>query len=488
MLQRLNAEEGRELRGFFRESGYTSDALQDRFSAAGMRQLDLLKLYLLGLPLEPSRLTTLFRWFWIGAPVATVTAEELIPERMLSLFLKAGLLTLQEGSLVSTARVSPFAEYLILSDHAVSRAGTLSPDTVLWPTPATLLCYHLSIQTPVGRTLDLGTGNGVLALMAASHSASVVATDLNFRAGEFCAFNAALNGVTNVEFRGGSAFEPVRGERFDLILANPPFFVTPSVRRTYSDNSMELDGFCRKLILEAPEHLNENGYCQMLIEWVQVHGQPWQDRLKEWFEGLGCDAWVLVNYRKSAAEYALLRIQDDRDEVPMPEAQAALAEQWQAYFESHQAQAIYGGIVVLHKRKGRNWIRMEELPHPKRPFGEFLRHTFANRDVLESLAGDEQLLATRPALPASARLQEQFAISREGWKLTSVELQLGDGLPYSLALQPRVAHFIALLDGGKTLAEVADQFAVVQSADPALVRRECCAIIKQLADRGLIHL
>ncbi len=104
------------------------------------------------------------------------------------------------------------------------------------------------MQASVGRTLDLGTGSGILAIAAAAHSGSVMATDLNPRAREFCMFNTALNGVTNVEFREGNAFEPVRGERFDLILANPPFFVTPSVRRAYSDNSMELDGFCRMLI------------------------------------------------------------------------------------------------------------------------------------------------------------------------------------------------------------------------------------------------
>ena len=145
------------------------------------------------------------------------------------------------------------------------------------------------------------------------HSGNVVATDLNARAREFCLFNAALNGVSNVEFREGNAFEPVRGERFDLILANPPFFVTPSVRRVYSDNSMELDGFCRMLIRQAPEHLNENGYCQMLIEWVQVKGQPWRERLNGWLRGLGCDVWVLVHYMRSAADYAMIRVQEGRD-------------------------------------------------------------------------------------------------------------------------------------------------------------------------------
>jgi methylase of polypeptide subunit release factors len=485
MLHSLNADEGKEVRDFFRESGYTSDALQNRFGAAGTHQRELLKLYLHGLLLEHSRLSTLYRWFWIAAPVETTAAGEMIPERMIELFLKAGLLTVQDGGLWSTARLSPFSEYLIASDHSVSRTGTLSPDTVLWPTAATLLCHHLSIQAPVGCTLDLGTGNGVLALTAASHSGSVVATDLNSRAREFCVFNSSLNGMTNVEFREGSAFEPVRGERFDLILANPPFFVTPAVRHKYSDNGMELDSFCRKLILEAPDHLEENGYCQMLFEWVQLHGEPWQERLKEWFEGLGCDVWLLVNYRKSAADYALLRI---LDEVPAPEAQAELTNQWRAYLESHRVQAVYGGIVVLRKRKGRNWIRIEELPHPKRPFGEFLRRAFLNRDVLESHAEDDQLLTTRPVLSGSARLQQQFAISPEGWILTSVDLQLSEGLPYSLALQPQVANFIALLDGKRTLAEAAERFAGGQPADAAQVRQECCAMTRELADRGLIHL
>jgi hypothetical protein len=489
MLQCLDTEESLEFRGFFRDSGYDTQALQKRFGTTEIPQLHLLKLYLLGIPLEPTRLNILFRWFWIGIPVETATAAEWIPQRMISLFLKAGVLTKEDSSLVSNVRISPFAEYLILSDHAVLRTGTLKSDTILWPNPSTLLCYHLSIQAPVGRTLDLGAGNGLLGLAAAAHSDHVVATDLNSRAREFCLFNAALNGAGNLEFREGNAFEPVKGERFDLILANPPFFVTPSVRRVFSDNSMELDGFCRTLIRQAPEHLNEKGYCQMLVEWVQVQGQTWQDRLKEWLEDLGCDAWVLVSYMRSAADYAMIRVQEDRDEIYDPVAQTALTSEWQTYFESNQVEAVYGGIIVLRKREGRNWLRMEELrAKPVRPFGEFLRHAFENRDALERHATDEQLLATCPALPASARLQKQYAISPEGWKLTSVDLQLGEGLPYSLALQPQVADFVALFDGKKTLEEIADQTAAVLGVDRAVMRRESCGITRQLADRGLVHL
>jgi methylase of polypeptide subunit release factors len=485
-MQCLNAEESKELRDFLLESGYNMQTLVKCFGHTEIPQVHLLKLFMMGITLEPSRLNVLFRWFWIGSSVDAAMAREFIPERIIDLGLKCGVLTAEEDGFTSTIRISPFQEFLILSDHAIARKGSLRTDTVLWPNPTSLLCYHLSMQAPVGRMLDLGTGNGVLAVAAASHCGSIVATDLNARAREFCLFNAALNGVTNIEFREGSAFEPVDGERFDLILANPPFFVTPTVRRVYSDNSMELDGFCRTLVREAPGHLNEGGYCQMLLEWVELKGQPWRERLGQWFEGLGCDAWVMTTYMRSSMDYSLIRVQEDRDELLGPDAQAALINTWQKYFESRQVEAIYGGMIVLRRREGPNWVRMEELQSmPARPFGNFMRRIFENRDYLGTHS-DEELLETRPALAASVRLQKQFVMSPEGWKLTSVDLHPGEGLAYTLALQPQVADFVAMCDGKRTLGEIADQTAAALSVDPAMVRRESCGIIRRVADRGML--
>jgi methylase of polypeptide subunit release factors len=485
MLQPLDPDESRDVRHFFRDSGYTTETLMSRFHSLDIPAINLLKLYLMGVPMESSRLNILLRWFWIGSEVDTATARQFIPDHPLALLLKSQVLTETDGQFVPTIRFSPFTEFLIASDHAVSRQGALRSDTVLWPNPTTLLCYQLAMRSPVGRTLDLGTGNGILALAAAGHSGAVVATDINSRARMFCEFNAALNGVTNIEFREGNAFEPVHGERFDLILANPPFFVTPSVRRVYSDNSMELDGLCRMLIRQAPAHLNENGYSQMLVEWVQLKGQPWRERLSEWFQASGCDVWVLSSYKRSAAEYALIRVMEDRESTT-PADQAAISTQWQAYFESHQVETIYGGIIVMRRREGRNWIRMEELSSmPSRPFGDYIHRVFENHDTLERLS-EQQLLASRPALPPSAHLHKQFKISPDGWVLTSIDLQLGEGLPYSIALQPQVADFIAACNGKRTLAEIADQIASESAVDPAMVRHETCAVIRQMADRGLL--
>jgi release factor glutamine methyltransferase len=72
--------------------------------------------------------------------------------------------------------------------------------------------------------LDMGTGSGVCAVFAAAHAARVVAVDINPSAVRCARINALLNGVEEkIEVRQGDLFAPVRDERFDLILFNPPF-------------------------------------------------------------------------------------------------------------------------------------------------------------------------------------------------------------------------------------------------------------------------
>ena len=137
----------------------------------------------------------------------------------------------------------------------------------------------------------------MLAIIASGHSREVVAADLNPRATEVAGFNVWLNGVKNVECLTGDTFDPVRGRTFDLIASNPPFFITPSTGQIYCENSTELDGYCRELVRAAPDYLNEDGYLQITLEWVQLRGQAWQDRLAGWLKDTGCDAWVVRSYR-----------------------------------------------------------------------------------------------------------------------------------------------------------------------------------------------
>ena len=65
----------------------------------------------------------------------------------------------------------------------------------------------------------------------------------------------AMNDVV-VDLRRGSLFEPVAGERYDLVVSNPPFVVGAGTRDyEYRDSGMAGDTLCRNMIEQVPDHL-----------------------------------------------------------------------------------------------------------------------------------------------------------------------------------------------------------------------------------------
>jgi release factor glutamine methyltransferase len=74
------------------------------------------------------------------------------------------------------------------------------------------------------RVLELGTGCGLLAILAAKVGARVVATDINPAALGCARANAVAHGVADrIDFRLGDLFQPVAGELFTLVIFNPPY-------------------------------------------------------------------------------------------------------------------------------------------------------------------------------------------------------------------------------------------------------------------------
>ena len=95
---------------------------------------------------------------------------------------------------------------------------------VLIPREETELLVEIAVEKPARRILDLGTGSGCLAIAVARElpRAQVTAVDVSAAALDVARENAARHGAT-VRFVQGDWFAPLGGERFDLILANPPY-------------------------------------------------------------------------------------------------------------------------------------------------------------------------------------------------------------------------------------------------------------------------
>jgi len=84
-----------------------------------------------------------------------------------------------------------------------------------------LLAKHLMEIVKSGhKVLDIGTGAGILAILAAIRGANVVATDIHETSVRCAAYNASLNNLS-FETRVGDLFDPIlKGEVFDVIVSN----------------------------------------------------------------------------------------------------------------------------------------------------------------------------------------------------------------------------------------------------------------------------
>ena len=228
----------------------------------------------------------------------------------------------------------------------------IGADHVLGISPASTSLAQLTLRAPVDDSLDLGTGCGVQALHLAAHSGHVVATDVNQRALGIARFNAVLNEVGDrVEVREGSFFEPVRGERYDLIATNPPFVISPATgeRLVYRDSGLPGDQVVEDIVRAAPEHLTERGWCQVLANWVVERDRPWDERLAGWL-GPDVDALVVQRELVDPAAYVELWLKDSGHHPATggdPAEYRRRYDTWLAWLEEQRVEAVGFGWVNL---------------------------------------------------------------------------------------------------------------------------------------------
>ncbi len=484
MLNLLSSEDSHRLRAFFEDAGYNEASLRKHLGAAELPSRHLRNhARLLDRTSAASALNILLRWFWLSRAQTRAEAAGLIPDDMLGLMLECGLLREQGEDLIPRAMLLHIEGFLVASDHS-SAIDAKQVEMVLWPNPTSKFLARFAVRRHSRATLDLGTGSGILSLGASRYSDGVVATDLNERAVKCARFNARLNGIENIEVLGGDCFAPVAGRRFDLILSNPPFFITPQSEYLFCENQMDLDGLCRRLVKEAPAYLNEGGYLEMLCEFAQIKGQPWEERVAEWLEGTGCDAWVMKGVTQGPEEYAQHRIKETSED---PSQDSANYSGYMNYYRQRGVEAIHGGLIAMRRREGTNWVRIEEVPtSPKGELGEMILDIFAAHDLTQRNDTPEKLAAIRVKLSPHVRLEQMCAQHEGQWKAEALTLRLTNGFPFHMSVQPLVAEFLVTCDGTRTAGEAIERFAASVEAPVEKVQTECLAIIRKLIERGFM--
>ena len=423
-------------------------------------------------------LETLIRIFLLDEPVDRTAAKRSIGRALGSLE-ALGLIGVVDGAAKGLVRLVPHGGIVIASDlpdrmgdHPDHVAGLHRPSSTL---------ADLTVRRPVRVALDVGTGCGVQALLAARHAERVVATDINGRALAFAAFNAALNDVGNVEFRQGSFFEPVAGETFGLVACNPPYVISPENAFVFRDSGLGRDRVSERLVGELPGFLEDGGFGTIMVSWIGEGDDP-STRPRRWLAGSGCDAWILHTESEDPLTAAASWNRELADD---PSRFGAALDRWTAYFAREGIEAIaYGALILRRRPGGENWIRSRQLPNAARnaPADHVLR-LFTGPDVSNRLS-DEALTAERLRLAEGAIIMTQLRLGPDGW-IDTVEMSLDRGVPFSAELDSFTAGFLAQLDGTRTLGEVVDAFATSHDAPPERVRGSAVRIARELLEMGL---
>jgi methylase of polypeptide subunit release factors len=438
--------------------------------------------------LPQSRLGTAVRAFFLQLPVSARDATRALGRRGVEALEATGLAKV-DGDVVPRVRIVPVGDLLVASDDFADEDDDEPPDYVAAYTPTSRLVDSLTPRRRVARALDVGCGSGVHSLLAAHHAEQVVATDVNTRALTYTELNAALNGLTNIECRRGSLFEPVRDERFDLITSNAPYVVSPEQRLAYRDGGFEADEFSEGVVRGAADHLTEDGYATLLVSWIAADEDAPDERALAWTEALECDSWILPIWGSDPLDHAATwneHLSGDGDTF------GAVLDDWTDYLERLGAQWVTEGAILLHRRPGRvHTTRVDEVDDDLLDTaGEQIQRAFAARARLVGLTKATDLLDARLTVAATIQLEHELKPGRGRPAVAAARLHLDEGTHPTVEAMPRALEIVASLDGTARLGdavEAAVKRLELSGSEAARLRREALEVSRELLELGALR-
>jgi protein-L-isoaspartate O-methyltransferase len=431
---------------------------------------------------------TLTRLFLLQTTVTADAAEAALPG-LVDRLAAEGVLDRSVGEVAARLDVRPYATedrtLWVVSDLTPGLDGLpqrVGADHVLGISPASTSLAQLTLRAEVGASLDLGTGCGVQALHLAAHSDRVVATDVNPRALGIARFNAALNEVADVvEVRDGSFFEPVRGERFDLIATNPPFVISPATgeRLVYRDSGLPGDRVVEDIVRAVPDHLTGRGWCQVLANWVVERHHPWDERLAGWLSP-DLDALVVQRELVDPAAYVELWLKDSGHHPTTggdPAEYRRRYDTWLSWLEEQGVEAVgFGWVNLRNGGSGRHdlWDWPYDVEQPIAPA------------IAEWAVG----VTTDAGADARLRLREdvrQETVGPAGAEdPETIVLRQQRGFRRARQADTVVAALAGASDGELPVGLLLDAIAQLLGRDPAETRAAYLPEVRELVDEGFL--
>lgn len=500
-----------ELRDALTDIGYLTDPVLEAIGAVGQRGLARNTTVAAETALAERDATRTTRRGDAGTPTVHATdplaaairlwlLQQPVPAADLSalpldLLVRAGLVAVDGDLAHAVVDLRPYgspddgASGWVASDLAVGldkRIAPIRPDHVLGVSPASTSLAQMVVRSPVHTALDLGCGCGVQSLHLARHADHVVATDLNPRALALADLSLRLSGVSDrVDLRAGSLYEPVP-ERFDLIVTNPPYVMSPpspdGERLVYREGTFAGDGLVESVVRGAPAHLTDGGTLQVLANWADLAGRPWQERLASWVDGTGADLWVLEREHLDVHEYIETWLSDaglDGSDRWRPRYDA-----WLAYFDQLGVTGVCMGWITL-TMAGRDDpdLSFESWPWQiAQPVGSAIAQHAAGVDA--ALLPDAVLLARPWALRGDVLSESTGAPGAADPQ--HVVLRQRTGLCRAVEVGTGSGGVIGACDGELPLGTLVDAVASILEVDREALLAETLPLVRRCLREGTL--
>src|ERR1035437_5647262 len=416
----------------------------------------------------------------------TLPAEEL--DRLFvgserDVLIRAGLLSIDETGLArARASLFPVGDRLMFSDHAwpeLLHAGysTVPYDQVMGVGLDSRNLARCTTRRPFRASLDLCTGSGIHALLASTHTEQVLAIDINERAARCTRFNAQVSGATNVEVVVGDLFEAVRGQRFDLITANPPFVPSPVGTLGFRDGGRSGEDIQKRIVAGLPQYLAPGGIAQVVTEFGERDGEPLVARLREWLHGPPMDIHILRLGEHTAEKYAVGHATGDGYQAFLDSIH-----QWASNLRAQGYIRVVSLIISFQWSDtafGAPWERVDESSPPHRAAGAeidaaFLAERLARRLDLPPILKRSRLCRAGPIALFDARLLGSDTPARAKATL------LGHALTIEHQLDPVEREILCRMDGPIPVAELIRIFSDFGVDEPTVIAAVSLLLRRQM--------
>jgi SAM-dependent methyltransferase len=403
-----------------------------------------------------------------------VPADSPIPLRELTAL---GLVVQTNDTIEATALLYPLRGLYIVSDLQ----NTPPLDDTVYPAniPTTEQFLDHIPTTPCDACLDLGSGTGVAALLAArDYARHAWAFDITARSTHFAEFNRRLNAIPNFTAAKSDLYEVAGDLTFDRIVTHPPYLPVYRPRYVFDSGGQDGEQIVKRIVEGLPKYLRPGGSFHALMMGSD-RDRPFEYRLREWLgeASAGFDVAFIVRKTFSPRDYASDAVIKHKGSVEDISGWRELFQQWRV------RKLAYGTVVIQRRKVEREVFTVRRVAGAKTGPAECAKLVDWSTQALDIVS----LLQVKPRGRENVSLQSDHRLIDGEWQPKSYRLETDYPFEATMVAEPWAPNLLTAADGQHTIAELLDQLKATDSIADSVTPNEFAKAVASMIAAGFLE-